>query len=116
MKRLHYPIPNNLSLLHDELLAAIPVLEPIMGPDGEREAVMQVEGDAGNVWLTVPDGVDEGAIATVVLAHDATKRQPDPRQDRLTRIAELLAVPRSTWTASQRTELLELTAKLIADR
>ena len=112
MKRLHYPIPNNLSLLHDELLAAIPVLDPIMGPGGEREPVMQVEGDAGNVWLTIPNDVDEGAIATVVLAHDATKLQPEPPPQRRTRIKELVAIGRLNWTAAECDELVELLAGL----
>ena len=57
MKRLHYIRPNNLSLLHDELLAAIPVLAPVLNEAGEREPVMWVEGKGDDIWLTVPNAV-----------------------------------------------------------
>jgi len=78
MKRLHYELKNTLIRLHEELLEAIPALRPIavaspraiLGDDLRREAVMvPVEGDADNVWLTVPDDADEAAIERVVAAH-----------------------------------------------
>ena len=111
MKKLHYQIPNNLSLLHDELLAAIPSVAIQADTTGERYAVMQVEGNDNNIWLTVPDDADEVAIAAVVQAHDHTKQQPDPTTQQRTRIKELLVIGRSNWTASQRNELLELIAR-----
>ena len=69
MKRLHFQKPNDLSRLHDELLAAIPSLRPVINVRGEREPVMQVEGKGNDIWLTVPDGADEAAIGAVVTAH-----------------------------------------------
>jgi len=111
MKRLHYPVPNNLSLLHDEILSAIPALSPVNSASGEREAAMQVEGDNANVWLTVPDNPDEVAIGTVIAAHDSNATQPDRSADRKAQIANLLAVPRSNWTTAQLREIVELSAK-----
>lgn len=120
MKRLSFTKPNNLSLLHDQLLEAIPDLRPIPNAQGrisdftggvELEPVMVVEGLGDEVWLTVPDTADENAIAAVVAAHDPTAKQPDPRGDRLSRIGELSAIPRSNWTAAQLRELLELVAQ-----
>ena len=78
MKRLHFKIKNNLALLHDELLKAIEELRPVpskanyalVGDPMIYEPVMHpVEGDADNVWLTVPDNANEKAIQEVVLAH-----------------------------------------------
>ena len=115
MKRLHFPIPSNLSLLHEEILDAIPTVAPVMNvTNGQLEAVMRVEGNDNNVWLTVPDDVDEAAIAVVVQAHDATRKQQDPRRGRQIRLTELLSIPRSSWTATQRAELLQLVARDIA--
>ena len=120
MKRLHFQIPNNLSLLHDELLAAIPGLGPapntlgILDSDTEQvelEPVIAVEGDGSNVWLTVPDDADQAAIRAVVLAHDPNSPRIDQTTQRRTKIEELLAIGRSNWTAAQRNELLELVAR-----
>ena len=116
MKRLNFTKLNNLSLLHDELLAAIPALRPVPNGQGRidsdgniaLEAVMGVEGTDNELWLTVPDTADEAAISTVVQAHDSTVVVSSPRDQRRQRIQELLAVGRSNWTASQRNELLEL--------
>ena len=55
MKRLHFKIKNDLSLLHNELLAEIEELRPVPSK--------------ANVWLTVPDNANEKAIQEVVLAH-----------------------------------------------
>lgn len=87
--RLHYSIPNDLSKLHDELIAAVPALRPI--PDSEPNpvtpnalrAVMTIEGLGDDVWLTVPDGLsaeDEAAIAAVVAAHDPVPEPTAPTQ------------------------------------
>ena len=119
MKRLNFTKLNNLSLLHDQLLAAIPDLRPISNDQGRidsdgntaLEAVMVVEGTATEVSLTVPDDADQAAIAAVVEAHDHTKSQPDPRQDRLARIAEIDAIARSDWTSAQMRELIHLLAQ-----
>jgi hypothetical protein len=62
--RLHYVKPNNLSQLHDEILAAIPALRPT-----DEGPVMVVEGLDDDIYLTVPDGTDEPSIAAVVAAH-----------------------------------------------
>ena len=111
MRRLHYPIPNNLSLLHDQLLAAFPSLRPVSNPQGGLEAKMGLEGNAAGVWLTVPDDADEAGIEAVVRAHDPAEQQLDPARERQTRISELLAIKSPAWTASQRNELLRLVAQ-----
>ena len=110
MKRLHFTGPNSLDVLHDELIVAIPSLAP-QENNGVRSAVMEVQGDDNNVWLTVPDGADEPAIAAVVQSHDPASQQPDPRRGRLDRIAELTALARSDWTSAQLRELIELLAQ-----
>ena len=56
MKRLHYPILNDLSLLHNALLLALPSLAPVREADGLGTPVIRVEGNDSNVWLTVPNG------------------------------------------------------------
>jgi len=114
MKRLHFNRPNNLSLLHDEILQAIPALRPTVNVSEELEPTIQVEGLEDDVWLSVPDDADEAAIAFVVQTHDPTILRPDPRADRLSRIAELQAIPKSTWTTAQLRELVDLIAQEIA--
>jgi len=83
MKRLHYQKLNSLSVLHDELLEAIPELRSVPSPErpGEQLPVMWVEGRGDDVWLTVPDDVDEERIAAVVEAHDPTAWEPSPDPD-----------------------------------
>ena len=122
MKTLFFDIPNNLSLLHDEILTALPTLRPtpnsagILDFDGDLdlEPVMMVEGDGNLVRLTVPDDADEAAIDAIVQAHDATAVPLTPSRLRGQRIEELLALGRSNWTAAQRNELLELIAQRLA--
>lgn len=118
MKNLRFNKPNNLSLLHDELIAAIPALspQPIPGetsPDGQElmGPVMTVEGLGDDIWLGVPDEMDEAAIAAVIAAHDGTLSQRDPSADRRSRIAELLQTSRSNRTTAQLREIVELTAR-----
>lgn len=114
MKKLHYVRPNDLSKLHDELLAAIPALRPVpmaAHPD-HKEAVMTVQGRGDDIWLTVPDDTDETAITTVVAFHDPLAARPaTPAEARAQRIGELLAIPRSDWTVAQQRELLQLVAQ-----
>ena len=84
MKKFYFRRSNNLSLLHDEFLAAIPDLRPIHltgNPPDEFTPVMSVQGRDVHIWLEVPDDTDETLIAAVVQAHDHTKKQPDPFQD-----------------------------------
>lgn len=78
MKRIHFNKPNNLSKLHDEILAAIPSLRSVPNPRGDMGSngriykipvMTHVEGNGQDIWLTVPDNVDEAAISTVVNAH-----------------------------------------------
>ena len=120
MKHLHFQTPNDLSLLHDELIAAIPALKPRSVPGTELDEspglapVMTVEGLGADIWLGVPDEVDEGAIAAVIAAHDGTMFQPDPSADRRTRLTELLLTSRSNWTTAQLREIVELTAREVA--
>lgn len=64
---------NNLSQLHDELLAALPALRPVVNAQGDALAVMQVEGRSsdGFIRLTVPSRVSREEIQAVVDAHVA---------------------------------------------
>ena len=117
MKKLTFNKPHNLSLLHDELLAAIPALNPrlapgrtMLGGSPVRVPVITVEGLDDNIWLGVPDEVDDAAIAAVIAAHDGSAAQLDPSADRRTRLAELLQTSRSNWTTAQLREIVELTA------
>lgn len=118
MKILTFNRPNDLSLLHDELIAAIPGLEPQpvpgeFSPDGSPvlAPVMTVEGLGNDISVGVPDNVDEPAVAAVVAAHDETTPRPDPRASRGNRIAGLLQTSRSNWTTAQLREIVELTAR-----
>ncbi len=119
MKKLQFQKPNNLSRLHDELLGALPALRPTGGPADEPSldnnraaaAVITVEGKGDDIWLTVPDDAEEAAIASVVAAHDHTQPILNPRRDRLNRIAELVEIPRSSWTSAQMRELIYLLAQ-----
>lgn len=76
--RLHYERPNDLSKLHDELLAALPALRPTEGGP-----VLAVEGLGDDIWLTVPDDADQDAIAAVVAAHDPTPSEPGPTKNEI---------------------------------
>ena len=68
MKILTHTLANNLTQLHEELLAAIPALrdETI---DGGPQAVRMGTGLSNTVKLHVPDAADEAAIQTVIDAH-----------------------------------------------
>jgi hypothetical protein len=79
---LTYTLPNDLSQLHDELLAAVPALRPAPGPDGALVPVMTVLGQGDVVRLIVPDGTDTAAVDAVVAAH-----VPQARYDPATRQA-----------------------------
>ena len=113
MKRLHFNQPNNLSLLHDELITAMPDLAPFDLGDGTQTPIIQLEGDGNDVWVTVPDDSDEGVIGTIVQAHDFTMLQPNARTDQSNRIAELLDIPRSQWTTAQLRELISIVAQIL---
>lgn len=73
MKTLHFNKTNDLSQLHDQLLAAIPSLAKTrLGKDGFREEMagnMRVEGRGDEILLTVENRADEAAIGAVVDAH-----------------------------------------------
>lgn len=65
MKALQFTKVNDLSQLHDELLAAIPALRPV-----NSAPVMSVEGLGNSITLTVPDNTDAAAVQAVVTAHN----------------------------------------------
>jgi hypothetical protein len=113
MKTLHFTKANNLSALHDQLLAALPDLRPTFNSRGEREAVIRVEGLGDHIWLTAPDSADIAAITAIVQAHDPTTLPPIPPTPSSQRVAELLAIPRSDWTVAQQRELLQLVAQTL---
>jgi hypothetical protein len=75
-KRLNFSKAHNLGQLHDEILAAFPALAPTPDGAGQRVAIMGVEGLGDGLWLTVPDGTDEVALAAVVAAHVARSESP----------------------------------------
>ena len=82
MKTLTYTIAHNLSLLHDELLAACSDLRPVLAAGADYpEPVMLVEGTDITVRLTVPDDADEAAIQTVIDAHDSTATSSNADHD-----------------------------------
>lgn len=116
MKTFTFNIQNNLSALHDELLAAIPALRPIpIGPD-DNEPVMRIEGknegdNAGWVRLTVPDAIKKTDLQPVIQAHDPNKPRPDPRRDRRDRMTDLIALGKTNWTTAQLRELIDLAAQ-----
>ena len=97
-----------LRLLHHELLAAIPGLNSVPSLTGEllNDPVMIVEGLSGStpgcsVRITVPEGADEHSTQAVVEAHDHAILQPNAHKQRLDRINETDAEPRSQWTSAR---------------
>lgn len=115
MKTHNFTHPNNLSLLHDELIAAIPGFHrTVLAPDGTNEVAPdcgQVRGRGEAILITCADDITRAQLETVVQAHDSTQLQPDTRRDRLARITEISAIPWSQWTAAQMRELIDLLAK-----
>lgn len=83
MKSLRYTVSHHLSKLHDELLAAVPSLQPVTNADGEREAVMRISGDGETLTLVVPDDAPDADIQAVLDAHDPTPPPlpPDPDEE-----------------------------------
>jgi hypothetical protein len=79
MKNLTFTVPNNLNLLHDELIASVPELRPVQGSDSTGDFVprMGVQGHGDEIFLSVPDDADLPAIEAVIRRHDASKSQPD---------------------------------------
>lgn len=69
MKTLHYTKPHNLGALHAELLAAIPTLRPVAGPDTVLQAVASVQDRGNEVYVIVPDAVADADVAAVIAAH-----------------------------------------------
>ena len=78
--------------------------------DGNKahSPIITVEGKGDDLWLTVPDDADEAAISSVVAAHDRAQPALIVDKNRLNRIAELVEVPRSSWTSAQMRELIYL--------
>ncbi|MDA1128318.1 MAG: hypothetical protein O2913_06440 [Chloroflexi bacterium] len=111
MKILHFKKTSDLSLLHDQLTSSIPGLRPVADAKGGQTPVMRAQGTETELWLEVPDTVDETAIAEIVNTHDPASKPVDQRKADQSRIAELLAVARSDWTSAQLRELLQLTAR-----
>jgi hypothetical protein len=76
---LIFTIPNNLNLLHDELMKEIPALRPVQINDssGDYAPRMGVQGRGDKIYLSVPDDADIPAIEGVIKRHDASKTQID---------------------------------------
>lgn len=81
MKTLHYSRAHNLSKLADELLTGVPSLQPVANANGLRVASCIIEGDGAEVRLTVPDDVDETAVAAIIAKHDSTPIPEPPTPD-----------------------------------
>jgi len=79
MKDLIFTIPNNLNLLHDELMKEIPALRPVQISDGsgDYEPRVGVKGRGDKIYLSVPDDADIPAIEGVIKRHDASRTQID---------------------------------------
>jgi hypothetical protein len=77
MKTLDFNRPNNLGLLADELLAAVPVLRPVEDSSGVLQQITRIEARGADIHLEVPDDADESAIQAIVDAHDASATQRD---------------------------------------
>jgi len=72
MKRKEYNKTHNLSQLHNELLTAIPKFNPVIDVNGERVAVIYIEGnDDGFIGITFPDpeNIHERVVDQVVEDH-----------------------------------------------
>ena len=61
--------------------------------------------------IRVADDVPDEEITTVMQAHDQTKTQPDPRADRLARIAARDSIPRAQRTSVEKREPVGLIAQ-----
>jgi hypothetical protein len=68
-------MPHNPRRLHEELIAAIPELEPVVGDSGIPEANLLLSSAGTSLTLTVPDSVTPAELDPVLAAHDPT---PDP--------------------------------------
>lgn len=74
--RIHYVVSNNLSQLHDELLANCSSIRPI-----DEQPTIQLEGNSTNVWITLPDDLSLDTlqqIDAIVTAHTPIEQtEPD---------------------------------------
>jgi len=82
MKMYEYTKSANRALLLDEILVALPELQPTLLPESDwalpdepsYEAVMLLTGNDTSLKIYVPDGfAKKRALDTVVIAHDATQ-------------------------------------------
>ena len=67
--QLTFTKAHNLSQLHDEILALYPDLKDALRVEGR---------DDGFIRLTLPDGVNDPGLTTLVAAHVPAPTQPDP--------------------------------------
>ena len=110
MQTLTFTMPNNLTQLHDELIAGVAGFHRSVGPSDDLAAADDcgsIEASADDIKVTFAGDISAQLITTVVQAHDPTLQQPDSRS----RIAEILAIPRSNWTTAQMRELIDLLAQ-----
>lgn len=78
-KKLTYSGQFKATLLMDELFAAFPswiFADPLPGFPDNRKSLLHLESkpDGTEVYLTVPEDADESKIASVITAHDHTKK------------------------------------------
>jgi len=116
---LEFSKPHNLTQLHDELVAAVPTwlrsrlaTPPEVGFEAMPDNGSILGGVSDAITIYVAADIDPALITTVIANHVPDSRLPlDPRKDRLSRIAEINAIPRSDWTDAQLRELMSLLAE-----
>ena len=73
MKTLTYTKANNLSQLHDELIAAIPNFRRVRTRVGEFDDGLadtgRVYGDGAAITIVYADDIDDAAVQAIVDAH-----------------------------------------------
>ena len=79
MKSLRRSKAVNSARLYEDVIAALPELAPTpTGPGGLPEAQVVVEVLGGDVRVSVPDEVDDAALAAVIDRHVNTPLPPPP--------------------------------------
>lgn len=94
---LQYVHAHRLDKLNDELLTALPGLQPVPDGQGGRVAVMTLSGDGTALTLWVPDDTIESAVRAVVDAHDPTT--PSATEQQVTADSTSLSDLATTYAA-----------------
>jgi hypothetical protein len=80
MQKLEFNKPNNLSQLHDEIIAQVPNFHRVViGQDGLNKATEdwgRVEGLDDLIRISFADDIDPAKITAVVNAHEPKPKSP----------------------------------------